>query len=310
MGLQDKINSVDRFNSIVESLLQALLMDLMKGIRLEKAGWKSTDDLGIDSTDQTELLRQNIIEPRNSKNQIRLNFRNTKLRDEFKKFDLQFEQLDCFLKDTEKIEKAQKILMQIEHTLKRTSENWKYVIALGWWRMLEISEMPAKLDNILKEGFSPEDWMIKAPRSSPALALNIASRYGKINNFKEAVKFLKNIDILNLKKFPLLLSVNQDEVQRVKKVLRWIEIEEKLNDFVTKTIGFIWTSFFILECNNLLTSSVEFSLRLYKIIWNSLERLLEKKHPDLVNDLEKIVKTLNNKEIIWASDILHLPEVL
>lgn len=275
-SLRDKTKLVGKFISIIERMLQTLLKDLMSGIKLEKAGWRSLGVLGITPTDQTELLRRSIIE-RNSKNQLRLNFRNTKIRREFRIFNRQFEQLDCFLKDIEKVEKAQKILKQIEKMLQNTPDDWKYVIALGWWNMLEVSEMPAKMNDILREGFSPEDWMTKTPRCSSELALNIARKYGRIDNFKEAVVFLENIKTYNHKNFTLPLSICQDEVQRVMKVLKWEYIKEELTDFEKKMLGFLWTIFFVLNHNNLLPYSKEFSLKLYEIILKGLENLLKKK---------------------------------
>lgn len=295
---------------IIERIFEVLFDDLNSGMSEVEAGWRYPYQLGIMQTVQSGLLSSEIIE-RNSKGEVRLNFRNSRIRGELKKlFDLQFEQLDCFLKDTEKFKKAQKILTQVTELLQRTPECWKYVIALGWWQMLKVSEMPGRLDEILKEGISPEDWMIKAPRCSSPLALNMAKEYGEINDFKEAVDFLESMKICNLQKLTLPLSINREEIQKVMRVLRWEEIEAELAGLDIKMLGLLWTAFFVLDCNNLLPSSTEFSFKLNEIIWNNIENLLRKKQPDLFNRLENTLKKLREKEIIWAPDILHLPEVI
>ena len=79
----------------IEKMFQALSNDLGNGVSEEKAGWRPSADFGIGPPDQSELLRRGIVE-RNSRGQFRLNFKNSRIRQEFKTLDLQFEQLDCF----------------------------------------------------------------------------------------------------------------------------------------------------------------------------------------------------------------------
>ncbi|PIX27611.1 MAG: hypothetical protein COZ67_01290 [Chloroflexi bacterium CG_4_8_14_3_um_filter_45_15] len=293
----------------IEKMFQALSNDLGNGVSEEKAGWRPSADFGIGPPDQSELLRRGIVE-RNSRGQFRLNFKNSRIRQEFKTLDLQFEQLDCFLRDTEEVKKAQKVLKQITEMLQTTPEYWTYVIALGWWKMLEVSEMPARVDDILGEGFSPKDWMVKAPRSSSQLALNIARKYGEIEDFEGVINFLEKTRICNIQDVILPLPLNQDDVQKVMKVLKWGEIEAELTISNVKVLAFFWSFLFILKCRNSLPLSTEFSLKLNEIIWNSLENLLKEKQSNLLRDLENTVSTLTAEGIIWASDILYLPEII
>ena len=294
---------------VIQRMFQALSNDLGNGITEEKAGWRSLIDFGIEPSDQSELLRRSIVE-RNSRGQFRLNFRNSRIRQEFKKFNQQFEQLDCFLEDTEKLNEAQRILTQITGILQRTPEYWTYIIALGWWRMLELSEFPAKIDDIFNEGFSPEDWMIKAPRCAFELALNIASKYGEIDGFKEALDSLERQGVHTSQSFVPLSLIGQDEVQKVMRVLKWEEMKKELADFNVKMLGFLWTLYVVLQNENLLPSSAEFSLKLNQMMWNNAENIFGKKQQDLLNNLENTLKKLNERGIIWASDIVRLPEII
>jgi len=293
----------------IEKMFHALSNDLGNGVSEEKAGWRPFSDFEVGPLDQSELLRRSIVE-RNSRGQFRLNFRNGRIRQEFKKFNQQFEQLDCFLEDTEKLNEAQRILTQITEMLQSAPEYWTYIIALGWWRMLELSEFPAKIDDIFNEGFSPEDWMIKAPRCAFELALNIASKYGEIDGFKEALDSLERQGIHTSQSFVPLSLIGRDEVQKVMRVLKWEEIKEELADFNVKMLGFLWTLYFVLQNENLLPSSVEFSLKLNQMMWNNAENTFGKKQQDLLSNLGNTLERLNERGIIWASDIVRLPEII
>ena len=316
MALQDKIKSVDRFNSIVESLLQALLMDLISGIRQGEAGWRSPVDFGIDSATQNELIRRNII-LKSAKGKVRFNFKNNKIRQDFKLFDLQFKQLDYFLKtqeilrsDKEKVKRASEMLCQIEKIIQSSPEIWKYMVAIGWWKMLESSGMPALIDNILKEGFSPKEWIIEATLSTSQLALSIGRKFGEIGSFEEALNFLKEHGICITEDISFTYSRNQIDIQRIKRVLRWEEIERGLSVSSIKMLSFLWFSLFILECNNLLPLSDEISPKLIKEIWKPLENLLGRSQSSLLEEIEGIINTLINEGITWAPSIIHVPEVI
>ena len=293
----------------IEKMFQALSDDLGNGVSEERAGWRPLADFGIEPPDEGELLRRAVIES-DSRGQFRLNFKNNRIRREFKTFDLQFELLDCFLRDTEKVSEAQRILKQITEMLQITPEYWAYIIALGWWKMLEISEMPARVDDILGEGFSPEDWMIRASRSSSQLALNVARKYGEVEDFDEVVNFLEKRRICNTQDIILSLTLNQDDIQKVMKVLKWEEIEAELTEPNIKVLAFFWSFLFALKCNNLYPVTTEFSLKLYDTIWNSLENLLREKESDILSNLENTIRTLTEEGIIWASDILYLPVII
>lgn len=313
---RDKIKSVDKFNLIIEGLLEGLLSDLMRGIKREEAGWRSPVDFGMDSSMQSELLRKNII-VKNTMGKVRFNFKNNRIRQELKLFDLQFKQLDYFLKtqeivksDIEKIERASKMLNQIKELLQIAAEAWTYIIALGWWKMLESSGMPALIDDILREGFSPKEWTIKATLSAPQLALSVGRKFGEIDNFKEVLSFLRKNRICSIESTFFTSSVNQVDIQRIKRVLRWEDIERRLNESSIKMLSFLWFSLSILECNDLLPLSDEISPKLIKEIWKPLEDLLGRSQSHLLKEIEEIINTLIDEGISWASSIIHVPEVM
>jgi hypothetical protein len=293
----------------IKGMFDAIFRDLNSGKNTKEAGWRFLEELNIDSDAKEKFLIAKLIQ-KNSEGKIRLNFENYKTHQQLKKeFASEIEQLECFLEDRKKLEDAYAIIYRITNLLS-SPENRKFIIVIGWRKMLELSEMPAKIVDILNEGFSPEDWMIKAPRCVSELALNIGGKYGEIDGFEEAIDFLEKQGVYTSQSFVPPSSVSQDEVQKVMRVLRWEEIKEELTDFNIKMLGFLWTLYFVLQNENLLPSSTEFSLKLNQIMWNNAENLFKKKQQDLLNNLENTLKKLNERGIIWASDIVRLPEII
>jgi hypothetical protein len=311
-----KTKLVDRLSSVIEDLLQSLLSDLKSGMKAEEAGWRLPVELGIDSSIQNELLRKKIIE-KSSVGKMRFNLKNNRIRQQFGLFDLQFKQLDYFLKtqeivksDIEKIERASKMLNQIKELLQIAPEAWTYIIALGWWKMLESSGMPALIDDILREGFSPKEWTIKATLSAPQLALSVGRKFGEIDNFEEALSFLRKNKICSIESIFFTSSVNQVDIQRIKRVLKWEDIERSLNESSIKMLSFLWFSLFILECNDLLPLSDEISPKLIKEIWKPLENLLGRSQSNLLEEMDGIINALIEEGITWTSSIIHVPEAM
>lgn len=305
------------FDEEISTLFQALFDDLGKGIEEVGAGWRSPNQLRMDKIAQRELLSSGLIE-RNSRDEIRLNFKDSRINKELRKmFPFQHKQLIYFLNnqeiiksDNEKVMKAQDLLNKIAKILSNSPENWVFIIALGWWKMLESSGMPAPFSDVLNEGFSPKAWTIKATRSSPQLALSVARKWNEISNFKEVVNFIEKTRVCNIENLSLPPPMVKDDVEKIKKILRWEDIENILTESNVKMCAFFWSSFFLLQCADLFPVSDEISLKLSDGIWNTLEELLGKDQSNLISDLESTLEKLTGEEITWTSDILRLPEVI
>lgn len=297
---------------IIERMFEVLFNDLSSGMSEKKAGWRAPNQLGIMQTVQSGLLSSEIIE-RNSKGEVRLYFKNYRTRQELKRiFTLQNDQLEYFLKaktDEIKVNKAQETLNQIIEIVQQSPSSWTYIVALGWWKMLESSGMPALIDDLLNEGFSPEDWTIKAVRSSSELALGVSQKLGEINEFNDAINFLRQIKI-PIDDITLPSPVDQDDVQRVKKILKWVDIGEELTEPVIKTLGFSWFSFSVLDFANSFPLSNESIIKLYKVIWDAIEKLLGKSKSELLKELENTMSIFDSNQITWASNIIRIPEVV
>lgn len=296
----------------IERMFEALFNDLSNGMSEEEAGWRTPNQLSITQIVQSGLLSSSIIEE-NSKGEVRPNFKNYRVRQKLKRpFAMQIDQLEYLLstkKDEIKVNKAQESLNKIIKVLKRSPNNWTYIVALGWWKMLESSGMPALIDDVLTEGFSPEEWTNKAVRSSPELALRMSQKLGKINNFNDAINFLRQINVL-IDDITLPSPVDQDDVQKIKKILKWDVIERGLTEPIIKTLGFLWFFFLVLDSADLFPHSNESVIKLYKMIWNALEKLLGKSRLELLNELENTISIFESNQITWVSDIIRIPEVM
>jgi len=296
----------------IERMFNFLFDDFSSGMCEVEAGWRYPNKLGIEQNFQIGLLSSDIIE-RNSKGEVRINFKNYITRKELKKtFALQSNQLEYFLNaktDEIKMNKAQETLDKIIEIVQQSPSTWIYIVALGWWRMLESSGMPALIDDVLNEGFSPGDWTIKAVRYSSELALGVSQKLGEMNEFNEAINFFKQIRI-PIDDITLPSPVDKDDVQRIKKILKWIDIEKELTEPIIKTLGFSWFSFLVLDSANLFSLSNESIIKLYKVIWDAIEKLLGKSKSGLLNELENTMSIFDSNQITWASEIIRIPEVV
>jgi len=311
-ALIDKIAST-KFHSAIDKLFEGIFSDLDKEVSEKEVGWISPDQIGIDPIMRKELLNSNVIEE-DSKGYIRLNFRDYRTIEELKNaFPLQSNQLEYLLSlksDEIKVQKARENLNKIFESLQQFPEKWICISAIGWWKMLGSSGMPALIDDILNEGFSPEEWTIKAVRCSPELALGVARRLGwNINKLKDAINILKNFKI-PVDEASLPPTVSNEDTQKVKKILKWMDIEKELTESVIKTLGLLWFSFFVLDSANLWPLSNESYIKLCKIIWDALEKLLGQDQTHLLNELGDIIGKFDSNKIPWASDIIRIPEVI
>ncbi len=298
---------------MVERMFQALFDDLSSEKSAEEAGWRTCNEFGISPATQNGFLISRILE-KNSGDKVRLNFKDYRIHQQLRKFfEVEIAQLEYLIeiqRDRIKVKEAQGALAQVSEVVRQSSESWTYIIALGWWKMLETSGMPALINDVLGEGFSPENWTIKAVRSCPKLALGVAQRWGKMNQFNDAIAFLGKTKIRLADPIALPPLPSQEDVDKVEKILKWAEVKEKLTECSAKTLAFFWFAFFVLEHANLLPCSSEYSIKLFDSIWSDLQKLLGKNQQELEREVETLMDTLAEEGIAWAPDILRFPEVI
>lgn len=312
--LPSKRYLTQRVESIIGSSLRVLLQDLVDGAEKEDAGWRMPGTLGMLDADLSELLQLHAIE-RNMKGQVRFNMDNREMRRNLWSLQQELTQLDYFLeklpvikRDRERLEEAEGLLDQVCKTLEHHHQTWAYITWVGWWKMLESSGLPAPIDLVLKEGFSPKDWAMNVSLACPDLALSVAEKFGDIRAVYEAQTYFKENNLVDTNESSPVAQGQKTD--KIKGILRWEEVTEALDYGLIKMLAFVWASLYFLENRDLLTTSEEASLELYDTIWAKVKDLLNEDQSALLDKLQNTVSTLAERRVTWAADVLQVPEVI
>jgi len=297
----------------LNQLFQAFFTDIMREQNIDKAGWKLCSDLGISQARQQQLLLSKILE-KDQGGKVRLNIGDYRVRQQLRSiFELQIKQIEYLFgiqSDSAKLEKTKVVLERIVESINKTQGSWAYVITLGWWKMFQTSGLPALLDEVLNEGFSPESWTIKSMGSCPRLALVLAQEWADIRQFDEAVQFFERLKIHYTESLSLPPITSLEETNKVEKILRWREVIKECEESTVKTLAFFWFVFLVLEFADLLPYSTEYVNHLYENVWGKAELLLRKSQAKILHEIENFTSALIDRDITWIPDVLHLPEVI
>jgi len=311
----------EELNEKIEILLRIIINDLKDLKEPSEAGWRKLSDLnelGISEKDLTKLQNLGIIE-KNLVNEFRVIYKDKKIRQGLSTFNTQFQQIDYFIEnlemlkqDFERLQKADEIVQEIVSRAQEDKKFLSFAIAIGIWRMLNTSDMPAVVDNVLSAGFSPKDWGVISLRSAPYLSLELAKKVAEVEKLEDAFNYMKTIRFIRfISETPNLDKLDIHNVSRVKKVLRWQKICEMLNEENIKFLGLSWFAVFILEENDALPSYIDFSAKVANIIKECITKILRADYPNLANNLTDSLMELEEQyDICWASGIIFLPEVL
>lgn len=298
---------------VIEKMFQALVDDLSSEKDEEQAGWRTCNELDMSPTTRDAFYASRILE-RNSQGEVRINYKDYRIRQQLREvFEVRIAQLEYLSevqRDKDRVRKAEGVINQISELARQSPEGWICIIAVGGWKMLQTSGLPALLDDILEEGFSPESWIVEAVASCPKLALNLAQKWGNIERFDDAIAFFDKqvIKLSELIFVPLL--PNDEVIAKVEKILKWTETKEELTEQSVKTLTFFWLVFLVLGYVNLLPSSSEYSAKLADNIWAYLGKLLGKQQTELVCELENVMQILADKGIASAPEIMRFPGVI
>ena len=307
----------------IQVLLQIIINDLKDLKDPNTAGWRNMSDLeklGISQKDLSELSKLGILE-QNLTYEVRIRYMDNNVRKKLSSFDIQFRQIDYFIEnrkmlkqDSERAQKAKNLIEQIIYNVRNTEEFLSHAIVIGIWRMLNASDMPAVVDEIISKGFSPKDWGIVSFRSVSYLSLELAKKATKseededIEGLKNAFNYMKKMGFIS--EIPYLKKLDPESISKVKEVLKWQKIREILKDENIKFLGLSWFIVFILENNDSLPSYIDFSTKVVNLIRDGIEKIMESEYSVLVNSLKNSINLIEEQNIQWASDIISSPEVL
>lgn len=303
----------DDLNEGIRALLQALRDDLVNGVADREAGWKKPSELGIDSGQVKDLGGLLVLES-NDAGEVRIDFNNRRCRRKLATFEIQFREIDYIMEnqaaiaaDEKRVRIAERIAGKCEDAIGRDAGLLPSMIAIGLWKMLNISDMPAKVDDFLREGFSPRDWVHASFRAIPSLSVSLCRKIGEVGNLTDAFELTRGADLIE--NVPTL-SDEADDVERVARVLRWDEIERSLTEDDLKLLGLSWFIVFLLEENEALPSYPDFSIEVARMIEELDERIMNANYKELAESFENRIISLEDQDVKWASMILFLPEAV
>lgn len=305
----------------IQIFLQHIIDDLRNSATEGEAGWRKPSQLETTLKQLDELFKSGIME-KNLFGEVRINFRDRNIRRKLSSLRLQFEQIDYFIKNREtimadmrKLQTAQKILVDLKEMISSHPSILPSIVTIGLWKMLNTSDMSALVDDILKEGFSPKDWAIVSTQSTPYVAISIAQTIGKIESFGEAIKLIEKLGFME-KSF-VQPNLGEEQIQKVKRILRWNIIEKCLTEEEVKFLGVSWFMIFLLERKDSLPFYDNFFAQVIDNIKDTIEEMLHVNWDKLSETLENSVSEINKRiseerkqEINLASDIIFMPEMV
>jgi len=307
---------IDRLDSptkeAIRCLLQALIIDLktMENESEPNLGWRLLDELNFDMITQSKLKQIGAIQIDNNKIRInKIDYRLSELiRDHFKIEHLQIEYLINLRKDRVAYNDALFLVQSLSEKINVDNQMHDCAIIIGIWKMLESSGMPGPINEILKEGFSPEDWTRKSLQASPFLALRMVNSSGKNYDISDIADGLISFGLPNL--LVDNQTISQADLIKIIKVLKWEQIENGLDRDLIKTLGIFWFFLTSLSELNVFPVSDELLIKLYEDVWKTTESISKLSHLQTLDIIKILINDFENDQIIWIADIVRIPEVL
>jgi len=145
---------------VVRKLLEHLVDDFARGTHPLEAGWINSNGPEVDY-----LFELGLAE----KDQRGTRFRLDKVKDiKLTKWDESVDELITVCSDIAKAVKVEQLIAKIVDNFSDSTELQATIFLLGWWRMLETSEFPVYVDEVLQATLSPDKWY-----RHPKLLLNL-----------------------------------------------------------------------------------------------------------------------------------------
>jgi hypothetical protein len=212
--------------------------------------------------------------------------------------------------DFRKIGLVEKKLKRLTEELLADSSLWPGVVALGWTRMLESSDFPVLPDRVLKAGFSPLDWFLVIRKASTELSIFVAKRFFKKDELKED----KIAKILEIKIAESKEHLDEKVIVRIKDVLLWDEVLERLDEVGVKILAFLWVTDYLTSKEGVMHSEAEVEIQ--KIAGELLHELVGENEEEVIQRVERMVNLLREIkesigpaiiEIAGWSEIIRFP---
>jgi len=302
-------------DSILDELLTFFIEDLIEKKEVSEVGWRSVSDLRISKKDVDHLKDYKLIETDNESDKIRIDFKNSMSAKRNSVLKTKLMQADYFIdnkkiisEDEKRIENSIKILKDVSKMSADKSIMIVDLVAIGLWRMMDITGMSAESERIFTAGYSPKKWSILSHKSIQKLSIELTRKIQKINSFNDAILrmrkegfFLDNINITN---------IDDSDFSKIKEIIDWDIIMNELDENDVVLLGLTWFMVYHLSVSNTLPLMTESSMDISDVIKSTVEDITGKNWDDLIENFKKNIKSLEEKNIYWASFFVTLPEAI
>lgn len=280
---------------LLKDLMERFIDEVERGAHPLKAGWMKTRN-----PETNTLKKLNLAEKGEKGTRLVLD-RNLRK----KVGDVSDKNAEEFIDiciDIAKAVEVEKLVTEAKSGLLNDSQLQAVIVVLGWWRMLETSEFPVAVDEVLKGGLSPDKWYVEAPRTSQNLALSVANKWWRID--LEKVR-----ESLNMLSIPMPGLPKVEVIDEVRRILRWNEVLEAISEEESKDLAFLWFADYLSMCKGVCYP--EAMTFVQSAIWETLEKSRGKKRLEIIEQVERMLEKmpfqkLNPPKISWV-EIIRFP---
>jgi hypothetical protein len=275
---------------LLKELMKHFIDDVERGTHPFQAGWITAEG------PEVNVLISSGFAQKGEKG-IRLVFDKLLQKEFSDSWDDEAEELVYICTDIARAVQVEKSLNQVRSNLERSLQLQAGIVVVGWWRMLETSGFPVVVDEVLREGFSPDKWYLEAPKTSLHLALTVAKKW-----YVDVEKALESV-----REFSFFVQTNAktDVVEKVMKVLRWENALKVFSQSESKALAFLWYADYLSALGGVCYSeAVTFVQRR---AWELLMENLKKTKSEIVDEVEQMINELPSLELISWAEIIRFP---
>lgn len=304
--------SVDKYDEAFTYLLNAIVQDLKNGMDIKNSGIRLISDVPLNEYDIKYLMGKKLIRECGN-GTIRIPINESATRQHLKKYELKLKQIDYFNSNNDFIEEEERRVQTFhniaDYIVERIIEDPEIIpglVALGIQEMLDSSEMTIPLNRVLAEGLSPNLWFKESAKAIPVLSMDFSMKCSPRNAIITGVERVKQSRMID--SVPDY-KINTD-VDVIRRVLQINLIIDGLSSDDIKLLGIYWFLFKIMREELLLPPYEDNSILTMMDVRSIIQKIMKTDIDAVASHIEAVVCELIANDIIWASNIVRLPEVI
>jgi len=298
----------------ISYLLSLVTYDLSNFIGIEKAGLRPIESIRIEENLLNQLFRLKLLIKEG--NLMRIDYNNKAYDAIFRDFPLEMKILNYYLtnqrtllQEKNKNEAIKKKIREIlEDIDKNRPELLDAMIVIGLWKMISTSSLPAPIELVLREGFSPKRWSVVSNHAIPKLTLELINTHIKMSDISLSFKVFNKRGYIS--RVPYFEVVDINDYEKIKNILKWDEIMSMLSNNILFYLGVIWFIIYYLETNNYLNEHEEKPQESNALVKSLTEYIIKNDWDKIEEDLDKLHTEFLTAGLNWAVEIIKIPEFI